>query len=506
MNVSSSSDAFSSGQSTSSGSVSSSSQTEGEFKRKRTIASGEYDDAVSRYNKLRRKGSCHSLDTKIQNLQRLVTLSQGMGITEETQKYSKELKEALKQKKINNLTNEQKHEAEARKELKRKRETESSKYYDAERHHEKFKRRKMSESFDVDAEIKNLHSLIIDSMNMGKYEEIEKYYKEFEETLNKKSPESLTDDEKSYKSALDGVKAYCTAEILKNKNNLIGAVRNYKEALRCLVRPEYYRTNFAIIHQQLGDIVYELTFRQNIGLDKQKIYLRTAIRHFKIAAEGFSLDTHLEKWKLCIRGIVFCYIKLYDIGERSNFKEDEIIPFLKTQAQRTDVVKDCTDIKASSSFVFIAGLLKSNFERVLTDPKKVITDSKSKIQEIDALKLKIEQFDVEDLNRKSLECKLATLYMQIGENLNAIFTLIKTIKGATWSTNANLLSFAFALIGVSWLNLGDPEGALPYLRDAEYSYDTDHSRVDHRKIQEKRIIAEIRLRELRIEPPVPQQV
>src|SRR5690606_25369914 len=112
------------------------------------------------------------------------------------------------------------------------------------------------------------------------------------------------------------------------------------------------------------------------------------------------------------------------------------------------------------------------------DNAAIVKDTREKTAEMEVLRAKTACLDRADLDRKSMECKLATLHIQVGENLNAIFLLVDTIKGVTWATNPNLLSFSFALIGVCWLNLGDPEAALPYLRDAEYSFDTEHSVVD----------------------------
>lgn len=334
-----------------------------------------------------------------------------------------------------------------------------------------------------------LFKLVYITMELGHWRDSEMYAKEMMKHLRiTKNMDSIV---KKNIEALQGSCEFYIGLNLAHQKDLIGAIKHYKQALKLFGEPKRHRTSFARIHRRLGEAILQLCGWANIGRDKRRVFLLTAWRHFAIGAEAFVLDSHLEEWQLCVKAIMTVSKYIVELDGNDIFLMEDTLQFLKRQLQRTDM-----SAKSNARGALNHLMQEACGKRVNNDA--IIKDTTEKNAEMMKLREEIAPLDPEDLNRKSMECKLATLHIQVGENLNAIFVLLDTVKGETWSTNPNLLSFCFALIGVCWLNLGDPETALPYLRDAEYSFDTEHSSDDYRKIRDKRILAEKRFEDLKI--------
>lgn len=343
--------------------------------------------------------------------------------------------------------------------------------------------------------VKNLFKLIKATEKIGEWDKMGAYAAEFEEQLKAKIENDTARGENTIDPAILLACPFYAGKADFGKGDLVSAIRKYKRALRYIGNSQQYgkyRTSFARIHRRLGDSVILLTDWENIKKEKKRVFLLTASKHFRVAAEAFSIDRHRDEWRLCIKGMVQCSRRISEIDGNEEFIMTELLDFLKRQLQRTDAIEDRV-ARAVLNFMLQEGCGRR------VDNDAIIADTKKKKEKMRELKSEIEALVPEDPNRKSRECELATLHIEVGENLTAILTLLDTIKGVTWPTNPNLLSYSFALIGLCWLNMGDPQAALSYLRDAEYSYNTKYSQNDHKKVKEKLELAEKKCIELGVD-------
>lgn len=341
----------------------------------------------------------------------------------------------------------------------------------------------------LDAIVETLFKLVYVLMELTQWATAGEYSSELRTMLV--VDDSMSDLEKQNVSALQGACEFYIGLNLAHQNDLVGAIKHYKMSLRLFGEPKRYRSSFARLHRRIGDAILQLTKWKGIGNVRKRVFLLTAWKHFALSAEAFILDIQFDEWQLCIKAIMLCSKCIVEIDRNNRMMMEDTLQFLKRQLQRTDLSETGT---ARS---FLNNLLQEScMKRV--DNVAIFKDTQEIYEEIKKLRAEIVKLDCDNLDRKSIECKLAILHIKVGENLDAIFVLLDTLKGVTWATNPNLMSFSYALMGVCWLNLGDPEAALPYLRDAEYSFDTDHSSEDFQKVKDKRIIAELRLQELQI--------
>lgn len=341
-----------------------------------------------------------------------------------------------------------------------------------------------------DVVVETLFRLMYVSMELERWEDARGYATVLRNTLEVN--ETMGETERKNITALQGACEFYVGLNLAHMGDLVGAIKYYKMSLRLLGDFQRHRVSFARVHRRIGSAILQMTGWEKIGNQKKRVFLLTAWRHFAISAEAFALDMHLDEWRMCIKSIITATNGITVIDGNARMMMEDTLQFMKRQLQRTDVGEDC-----NARGVLNRILRDSCSKRV--DNDAIVKDTKEKDEEMKRLRTEIAKLDRDNLDRKSMEGKLATLHIQVGENLNAIFLLLDTIKDVKWDINPNLLSFGCALIGVCWLNLGDPEAALPYLNKAEYSYDTEHSAEDCRKIRDKRIIAELRLKELHIQ-------
>ena len=334
--------------------------------------------------------------------------------------------------------------------------------------------------FDVNVLTDVCFRLVYVSMELGHWKDAENYSKEMLEFI--RIPDDADAQQRQLSSALRGACEFYVGINLYHQRDILGSIRHYKTAMKLFGNPQAYPVSYARLQLRLGDSVLALAGWKKISTGKSRAFLTTSWRHYSIAAEAFRLGTHATEWEYCVKSCMSCLSKLATLDNNKSVLMTYGLQFLKRQLQRTD-------LPASAEGRTLLNWLMQSYCGKRVDNSNIIADTNSKAAQIAQLKDSISKLEPGDA-RKSEECSLAALYMQVGENLNAVFILQNTLIGASWDKNPNLMSYCFAIIGVAWLNMGDAEAALPYLRDAEVSFNTPFCRDDYMRIQAKRIEAD----------------
>lgn len=320
-----------------------------------------------------------------------------------------------------------------------------------------------------------LFGLVYVCIELGHWKDCENYARELRNILR-----NISDEMIDSRTVLIGSCEYYIGISLFRQNKYVNSFYMYTSALGKFDR-DSCRLARSRLYLRLGDCALVISENQRITVERKIAFLYATWRNYSFAAEGFSITQQSSEWMECVRGISLCSLKIDGVNTNTDVSQNNACDFYMRQLRRPDC-SDKVHRKFLQSMVELIRKKKINLE-------KIVKETKLKVREMEKLKEEISKMD-NTIERKNKECQLAILHIQTGENLRATRVFEDVTKDVKWSENPNLLSFASALIGSSFLNMGDPMLALPHLRNAEYAFNTPHSQEDYHRIVEKRVQAE----------------
>lgn len=316
-----------------------------------------------------------------------------------------------------------------------------------------------------------LFGLIYVCIELGHWKDCENYSRELRGILEKASDKMI-----DKRIILIGSCEYYIGISLFRQERYIDSFHMYTAAIKKFDRDSCNLAR-ARLYLRLGDCSLVISEDRKLTVERKIAYLYAAWRNYSLASERFSITQQSSEWMECVRGISLCSLKIDGVNTNTDMSQNNACDFYMRQLRRPD----CCDRIHRKFLQDMVELVRNT----KIDSKKIAKETKLKVQEMEKLREEISKMD-NTIERKNKECQLAILHIQTGQTLRAVRIFEAVCKGVKWSENPNLLSFASAMTGVSFLNMGDPVAALSHLETAEYAFNTPHSQDDYRKIVEKK--------------------